>query len=146
LLNDWTFAFNSSTSSSNAFTKTLRIYSGGGNGGSLLYSSTSTSATTFAGFNSVKWTFTGATLTDNATYTAVIQGNSGSLRFSTTNPYPNGNLFAGGLSSTTSETVFQGNFSAATPVPFEFEPTGGLLILGGGWLLRRHLKKKSTKV
>jgi len=38
-------------------------------------------------------------------------------------------------------------FTTATPVPFEFEPTGGLMVLGGAWLLRRHLKnKKSTKV
>ncbi len=36
--------------------------------------------------------------------------------------------------------------SAATAVPFEFEPTAGLAILGGGWLLRKHLKKKATKV
>jgi hypothetical protein len=44
--------------------------------------------------------------------------------------------------------VFQGNFSG-TPisVPFEFETGGGLAILGGAWLLRRHLqKKKETKV
>jgi hypothetical protein len=31
-------------------------------------------------------------------------------------------------------------------VPFEFEPTGGLAILGGAWLLHRHLKKKTTKL
>jgi hypothetical protein len=38
-------------------------------------------------------------------------------------------------------------FTNATPVPFEFEPTGGLMVLSGAWLLSRHLKKKkSTKV
>jgi hypothetical protein len=40
---------------------------------------------------------------------------------------------------------FDINATAATAVPFEFEATGGLAILGGDWLLRRHLKK-STKV
>ncbi|MCY7332935.1 MAG: proprotein convertase P-domain-containing protein [Pseudanabaena sp. CAN_BIN31] len=43
-----------------------------------------------------------------------------------------------------------GSFSSftidATPVPFGFEPTGGLLIVGGAWFLRKQLKKKTTKV
>ena len=30
----------------------------------------------------------------------------------------------------------------ATPVPFEFEPTGGVVLLGGAWLLRKRLIKK----
>jgi hypothetical protein len=148
-LNDWTFAFFNSPSATNALTKTLSIYSGGGNGGSLLYNSTSTSATTLAGLNSVTWTFTGATLTDNATYTAVTQVPSEGLAASDANPYPDGTAFFVGSSSFGAiDIVFQGDFTAtaATPVPFEFEPTGGLLILGGGWLLCRHLKKKSTKV
>jgi hypothetical protein len=34
----------------------------------------------------------------------------------------------------------------ATPVPFEFEGTAGMAVVGGAWLLRRHLKKKATKV
>jgi hypothetical protein len=35
----------------------------------------------------------------------------------------------------------------ATPVPFDFDPSFGVAVLGGGWLLRKHLKKKkSTKV
>jgi hypothetical protein len=34
----------------------------------------------------------------------------------------------------------------ATPVPFDFDPSFGVAVLGGGWLLRKHLKKKkSTK-
>jgi hypothetical protein len=98
----------------------------------------------------VTWTFTGATLTDNTVYTAVIQQGSTPISLNlpnaTTNPYPDGNLFVDTSSFSSRDTVFQGNFTAATPVPFEFEPTGGLLVLGGGWLLRRHLKKKSTKV
>lgn len=37
--------------------------------------------------------------------------------------------------------------ATAVPVPFEFEATSGLAMLGGAWLLRKHLqKKKSTKV
>ncbi len=35
----------------------------------------------------------------------------------------------------------------ATAVPFDFDPSFGVAVLGGGWLLRKHLKKKnSTKV
>jgi hypothetical protein len=34
----------------------------------------------------------------------------------------------------------------ATPVPFEFEGTAGMAIVGGAWILRRNLKKKATKV
>jgi hypothetical protein len=35
---------------------------------------------------------------------------------------------------------------AATAVPFDFDPSFGVAFLGGGWLLRKHLKKKkSTK-
>ena len=34
----------------------------------------------------------------------------------------------------------------ATAVPFDFDPSFGVAVLGGGWLLRKHLKKKkSTK-
>ena len=40
------------------------------------------------------------------------------------------------------------NFSSfqinATAVPFEFEATGGLVMLGGAWLLHKHLQKKKT--
>ncbi|MEI6330224.1 MAG: hypothetical protein WCP16_13390 [Pseudanabaena sp. ELA645] len=44
-------------------------------------------------------------------------------------------------------TQFSFNVTEATPVPFEFEGTGGLMVVGGVWLLRRHLKKKKeTKV
>jgi hypothetical protein len=39
---------------------------------------------------------------------------------------------------------FDINATAATAVPFDFEPTGGLAILGGAWLLRRHLKNKKS--
>jgi hypothetical protein len=32
--------------------------------------------------------------------------------------------------------------SIPTPVPFEFDPTAGIVFLGAGWLVRRTLKKK----
>ena len=82
------------------------------------------------------------------TYTAVYsQTATYIIASSTPFTYPNGALTGSPGPGFASDTVFQANFSAATPVPFEFEPTGGLLVLGGGWLLRRHLKKKkSTKV
>ena len=35
--------------------------------------------------------------------------------------------------------------SEAVPVPFEFDPAGGLLILGGFWLGRKQLKKHFQK-
>jgi subtilisin-like proprotein convertase family protein len=48
------------------------------------------------------------------------------------------------------ESIDIGSFSSftinATPVPFGFEPTGGLLIVGGACFLRKQLKKKTTKV
>ncbi len=53
-----------------------------------------------------------------------------------------------GASYTSSPTNsgFVINATAATPVPFDFDPSLGVAVLGGGWLLRKHLKKKSTKV
>ncbi len=57
----------------------------------------------------------------------------------------NGSRFSmtNGTSYVTGAVVnsFDINATAATAVPFEFEATGGLAILGGAWLLRRHLKK-----
>jgi hypothetical protein len=35
--------------------------------------------------------------------------------------------------------------SQAVPVPFEFDPAGGLLILGGFWLGRKQIKKHFQK-
>jgi hypothetical protein len=44
-------------------------------------------------------------------------------------------------------TQFSFNVTEPTAVPFEFEGTGGMMVVGGVWLLRRHLKKKKeTKV
>jgi hypothetical protein len=33
-----------------------------------------------------------------------------------------------------------------TAVPFDFDPTFGLTIFGGAWLVKKALKKKSTKI
>ncbi|MEI6328841.1 MAG: hypothetical protein WCP16_06390 [Pseudanabaena sp. ELA645] len=148
-LNSWTFAFADLTNANAAQALTLSIYNGVGNGGLKVGDSTGAATTTFAGFNSVIWSFSGLPqLTDTSTYTAVINNSSLlSVPLATSSTYSNGNFTARNVSVTTIDTVFQGDFSSATPVPFEFEPTGGLMVLGGGWLLRRHLrKKKSTKV
>ena len=172
LLNDWTFnAYEAGTYARIYGPLTLNIYAGTNLGSIALdrngynyYTDTgvtligsSTTYTTAGSFwdSTATWTFAGGlSLIDNQTYTAAV-----------TSPIPNGfalligasggNPYANGYLTTTNpnslgqdwDTVFTANFSAApTPVPFEFEPTGGLLVLGGGWLLRRHLKKRATKV
>ncbi len=127
----------------------LKIYAGTGNGGTLVGSSSTTTNTTLGGFPSTTWTFVGGLgLIDNATYTAEVDAGSGVLSFQglTSDTYPNGALTSNSSAFTGFDTVFQGNFST-TAVPFEFEPTGGLAILGGAWLLsKRLMKKKATKV
>jgi len=119
----------------------------------LIGSASTYDSVTLAGDNAAKWTFTGGlSLFADQTYTAAVI-TSGDLVFhvSTANPYANGFLTSTDLDITnivgeSYDTMFLANFSSApTPVPFEFEPTGGLLFLGGGWLLRRHLKKRSMK-
>lgn len=35
--------------------------------------------------------------------------------------------------------------TTATPVPFDFDPTFGLVFLGGAWLVRKGLKKRSNQ-
>ena len=148
LLNDWTFDFTNSTSATSALANTLSIYLGGGIGsGTILGSSTSTTLVTFfTSPNSVRWNFAGGvSLVDNQLYTAVIQGSTSSLSLEfSSNPYPNGNYFFNGTTSVPSvDLVFEGNFSpAATPVPFEFDASGGLAMLGAGWLLRKRFQKK----
>ena len=44
----------------------------------------------------------------------------------------------------TNDTNFSSFKINATAVPFEFEATGGLVMLGGAWLLHKHLQKKKT--
>ena len=139
-LNDWTFTFDTSINADAARTKTLSIYSGGGNGGTLLASSTTTTPVTFATLPSVRWTFaSGVSLVDTQPYTAVIQGTTSGISISGST-YPNGALYLG-ASTIANDLTFEGNFSA-TPVPFEFEASGGLAMLGAGWLLRKRFQKK----
>ena len=59
--------------------------------------------------------------------------------------YSGGDLYvAGNLSPIESRfTATLSDTSAATPVPFDFEPTGAVVILGGLWGLKRWAKKKS---
>ena len=155
LLNDWTFAVKEYNPSTDSFdlplstSTTLKIYVGTGIGGTEIGSATTyDSSVTLAGLTAAKWTFAGGlSLIDNQTYTAaVISSANLSFEASLSNPYPNGILtqsVSGDLGGY--DTVFSANFSEATPVPFDFEPTGGLLVLGGGWWLRRHLKKRAKK-
>ena len=158
LLNDWTFAveefdFSTFTSKPLSSAATLNIYAGTGINGTLIGSATTYDSTvTLAGFTAAKWAFAGGlSLIDNQTYTAaVISPANDSLGFkvSDTNPYPNGYVTRNASGDLTDDdTVFTANFSAgaATAVPFEFEATGGLGILGGAWLLRRHLQKRAKK-
>jgi hypothetical protein len=42
--------------------------------------------------------------------------------------------------------TFEINATAVVPVPFEFNPALGLMAIGGFWLVRKGLKKNSTKV
>ncbi len=147
LLNDWTFGFSTTNDANNALGSTLSIYSGIGKNGVAIASTTSTALVTFAFIPSVKWTFVGGvSLIDNLDYTAVIEGNVSGLLVSF-DSYADGvwtegaaPVIGGGF-----DAVFEGNFSATTPVPFEFEASGGLAMLGGAWLLRRHFQKKTGK-
>lgn len=151
LLNDWTFKVNDSSGFSFpppplSGPATLTIYAGTGIGGTVIGSTaTYTTASTFPE-NTATWTFAGGlTLIDNLTYTAAVTS-SARLSFpaSDANPYANGVATrSDGVDLSSFDTVFSANFTEATPVPFEFEASGGLLILGGGWLLHRHLKKVS---
>jgi len=158
LLNDWTFSVGQYNppffmiDEPLSGTAILNVYAGIGTNPTTLIGSSSayTTLTDSVGRNAAKWTFTGGlSIISNQPYTAAFtSSNILSILSASNNPYANGVLtqsVSGNLTST--DTVFSANFSpaAATPVPFEFEGTGGLLVLGGGWLLRRHLKKRAKK-
>jgi hypothetical protein len=59
------------------------------------------------------------------------------------------NIYSGGgnggtlwlVQTTTTLVTFEGNF---TPIPFEFEASGGIAIWGGAWLLRKQLQKRKV--
>jgi hypothetical protein len=155
LLNDWTFKVSDTSGFPAPLSglATLNIYAGTGIGGELK-GSTGTYTTAGSLFNdTATWTFAGGlSLIDNQTYTAaVISSATLSFAASDASPYLDGyltttNAGLAGIIGQSYDTVFSANFSSApTAVPFEFDPTGGLLVLGGGWLLRRHLKKRAKK-
>lgn len=151
LLNDWTFAVSDEDTFGNISTSTtLKIYAGTGILGTEIGTATSNTSVTLNGLTAAKWTFAGGlSLIDNQTYTAAVTSSDTPILLfeaSNANPYVDGILtrsVQGDLGGF--DTVFSANFSESTPVPFEFEGTGGLLVLGGGWLLRRHLKKRAKK-
>jgi hypothetical protein len=106
--------------------------------------SSNTSITTFASFPAVTWTFTGGLqIVDNQIYTAVLAPSLG-IPISLSSVYPNGSRTTGSSADTTIDTVFQGTFSSATPIPFEFSPALGLGVLGGLFALKRFVEKKKA--
>jgi hypothetical protein len=113
--------------------------------------------------------FTNADITTTpSTVLAIISGSGTGINFSNTSPSGDGGFngsidFINGLDELSFEppsfggnlnlyfanvnsnsTSYFGNYSnpAPTPVPFEFEPTGAVIILGGLWGLKRWAKKK----
>jgi hypothetical protein len=161
LLNDWTFAVIDLDFTSVPFNpvpvigRELRVFTGNGNSGTQIGSSLTSTVTTLAGRTATRWTFAGGlTLIDNQTYTAVLVGGTsfpgGILVFdaSDVNPYANGFTTSGSNPfSADFDTVFSANFSsAAAPVPFDFEPSAGLAVIGGLWLGRKYLKNRQNKL
>ncbi len=146
-LNTWTFSFFNAANQTTARNSVLRIFTGAGNGGSIVGTSSSAANSAFDQGNSVIWTFAGGLqLTDTTTYTAVLAPNLNyRLNFDgAPNPaYANGVLTIGTNSIASLDTVFEATFSDpnATPVPFDFDPSFGVLLLGGAWAGNRALKK-----
>lgn len=68
----------------------------------------------------------------------LVTGNSRQFNVSTSTW---GNT-ADGTSFIPVDLPFAVSGSIPTPVPFEFDPTAGLVLLGAGWLVRRAVKKK----
>ena len=76
---------------------------------------------------------------NNPSITPIGVATSPAAVFSTTGALATG--------TSTAFNSFDIQATVATPVPFDFDPSFGVAVLGGGWLLRKHLKKKkSTKV
>ena len=141
-LNTWTLVFQPLASQTTAAATTLTIYNGTGNGGTIVGTSSDTSTLTIAGSPAVTWTFAGGLqIIDNSTYTAVLAPSLTS-RASSNNPYPNGLVTVSTGIEPIFDLVFEGTFSAVTPVPFEFSPALGLGVLGGLWAAKKFLIKK----
>jgi len=150
-LDTWSFQFVDAGNAVTARAAQLNIYLGTGNGGSIVTNGTSTSAIlstlTGANFNgganSVTWSFTGLQLSDTATYTAVLAP-ALDYRYTDTdtNLYPDGGITQSNTSIDASyDFVFQASFSTPTAVPFEFDPSFGVVAIGGLWLGNKAIKK-----
>jgi hypothetical protein len=102
-----------------------------------------TSSTSNSGFS---YTFDGLTpLTFGTQYYAFYPTDvTLTTRFSNANPYSGGSPYRGGAAVTAGDSTFTATFSDTDPtaVPFEFEPTGAVVILGGLWGLKRLVQKK----
>jgi len=148
-LNTWTISFASATDQTNASNSIngLLIFTGGaGNGGMFIGASNSAANSTFDSLNggfSVIWTFAGGLqLTDTTTYTAFLFDTL-KYRVNSSGVNPNPAYANGALTFETSsindiDTVFEATF---TPIPFDFDPSFGVLLLGGAWAGSRALKK-----
>ena len=101
-----------------------------------------TSSTSNSGFS---YTFDGLTALNFGTqYYAFYPTNRFfNVAQGTTNPYTGGTYYSFAFPST-NDTTFTATLSdtPATPVPFDFEPTGAVVILGGLWGLKRWINKK----
>ena len=111
--------------------------------------------------------FTNANITTTAsTVLVIISGSGTDIRFANTSPFPDGGYsgaidFVNGANflsieppsfgqnpttyaASVNSTNYSGNYTgpAPTAVPFEFEPTGAVVILGGLWGLKRLANKK----
>ena len=142
-LDTWTFAFFNAENQTLALSKTLTIYSGIGNiSGNEVGTSISAVISNFGGLNSVRWTFAGGLpIVTNTPYSAVIAPSL--IYILSPNVYPNGTRL-NGINPIDLDLAFQGTFSSATPVPFEFSPALGLGVLGGLFVLKKLVKKKKS--
>ncbi len=103
-----------------------------------------TSSTSSSGFS---YTFDGLTaLTFGTEYFAFYPSDSAvTVSLGSPSPYSGGSLYDNGGEISSVDTTFTATLSTtpATAVPFDFEPTGAVVILGGLWGLKRWVKKKS---
>ena len=137
-LDTWTFSFFDVASRDTALGSVLTIFTGVGNGGITVGTSNTVATSSFGGGNAVTWTFNGGlSIIDNVTYSAVLAPTLAIKTNQGGDPYPDGAFTFNNGSFSADDTVFQATFS----VPFEFDPSFGMLLLGGAWAGNRALKK-----
>jgi len=95
-------------------------------GGGIGFTTTSPTPTNFHLFSSVGDPFSSTNLSDYA-FTDIVFA------------YSDGSIIGGSSASSVSLTQ-------ATPVPFDFDPSFGLLALGGAWTVRKMIKKSKNVV